>query len=394
MATYGVQNQWGGSSAPWHDGGAYVLGARPSQNVVAINVTSPDGGKTLAGTMTYAGEGPIGFRGTLTNGNNYIVQNQWGDSPWSPGGNWIIGGRNGQNVVALNVSSSDGGKTLTGTMTYAGEGPIGFRGTLQSASNEKFVVYWLGSHKNPPPIQSLPKGIDVVNLFLLNLASSAGGTTLDYTYITSQGTSWEQILSQSHAAQANGVKVCVSIIPPNSSLIWNTIPDPDTFAKNVYNLVTQWGLNGIDIDPEQGGVIDNDTFVAVVRALSKYFGPASGTGLIMSFVSYQLNNDQPVLRPCASLFDYVMLMGYFWSYQTMIQQFGQYAAVVGSQNLMFGIGGDPWQTPLSVTKQLAAWEPSGGTKGGMMEFNINDDTNYQAADAIIQILASQAKAAR
>jgi hypothetical protein len=81
-------------------------------------------------------------------------------------------------------------------------------------------------------------------------------------------------------------------------------------------------------------------------------------------------------------------MGYFWPYDTMIAEFNQYAAVVGSQNLMFGIGGDPWLTPLSETKKLAAWQPRGGTKGGMMEFNINDDTNYQAADAIIQILGS------
>lgn len=265
---------------------------------------------------------------------------------------------------------------------------------MSSASAQKFVVYWLGYHQNPPAIQSLPQGIDVVNLFLLNLASSAGGTTLDYTYITSQGTTWDEILTQSHAAQANGVKVCVSILPPNAELIWNTIPDPDTFAQNVHQLVTQWGLDGIDIDPEQGGVVDNETFVAVVQALSKYFGPASGTGLIMSFVSYQLGNDEPVLQPCAALFDYVMLMGYFWSYDTMISEFDRYAAIVGSENLMFGIGGDPWQTSLSETQRLAAWQPASGTKGGMMEFNINDDTDYQAADAIIQILGTQADASR
>lgn len=259
---------------------------------------------------------------------------------------------------------------------------------MKTASNEKFVVYWLGYHQNPPTIQSLPQGIDVVNLFLLNLTSSTSGTTLEYSYITSQGTTWEEILSQAHAAQANGVKVCVSIIPPNSSLTWNTIPDPDTFAQNVHTLVTQWGLDGIDIDPEQGDVTDNDTFVAVVQALSKYFGPASGTDLIMSFVSYQFSNDEPVLQSCASLFNYVMLMGYFWPYDIMIAQFKLYATLVGSQKLMFGVGGDPWQTPLDETKELAAWEPSSGTKGGMMEFNINDDTNYQAANAIIQILGA------
>ncbi len=265
---------------------------------------------------------------------------------------------------------------------------------MQSTSNGKFVVYWLGYKQDPPAIQSLPQGVDVVNLFLLNLAESRNGTTLNYNYITSQGMTWEDILNQSHQAQADGIKVCVSIIPPNSTLIWNTIPDPDSFALNVHNLVTGWGLDGIDIDPEQGGEIDNDTFVSVVKALSKYFGPAAGTGLVMSFVSYQISNDKPVLQPCASLFDYVMLMGYFWPYETMIDQFDQYSKLVDSSNLMFGIGGDAWTTPLDETKELASWEPEGGTKGGMMEFNINDDANYQAADAIIGILDPRSKATR
>ena len=261
-----------------------------------------------------------------------------------------------------------------------------------TTSAEKFIVYWLGYHSNPPAIQSLPTGIDVVNLFLLNLATSSNGTTLDYNYITSNGTSWNDILTQSHAAQANGVKVCVSIIPPNNSLIWNTIPDPDTFAQNVYNLVKGWGLDGIDIDPEQPAAPDQG-FVTVVKALSKYFGPASDTGLIMSFVSYELSNDTTVLQPCHSLFDYVMLMGYFWDFDMMVQQFNDYAAIVGDQNLLFGVGGDPFQTQLPEIKQLAAWEPTNSSKGGMMEFNINDDTNYQAADAIIKALSAKSAAA-
>lgn len=266
---------------------------------------------------------------------------------------------------------------------------------MTTATTEKFVVYWLGYHSNPPAIQSLPKGIDVVNLFLLNLATSANGTTLDYNYITSNGTSWATILTQSKAAQANGVKVCVSIIPPNNSLIWNTIPDPDTFALNVYNLVKNWGLDGIDIDPEQGpngSTPPNQNFVTVVKALSKYFGPAANTGLIMSYVGYQIGGDATVLKPCSALFNYVMMMGYFWDEPTMIDQFNQYAAIVGSQNLMFGVGGDPIQTSISEAVALAKWEPATGQKGGMMEFNINDDTDFKMADAIIQALPSQAAA--
>lgn len=139
---YQVENQWGGSSAPWHEGGRWLIGSRSNQNVVAIEVKSSDGGQTLNGTMTYAGEGPIGFRATISDGNNYTVENQWGgdSAPWNPGGQWIIGGRSDQRVVALQLNSSDGGKTLNGTMTYNGEGPIGFRGTVVE-NNEKLSSF-------------------------------------------------------------------------------------------------------------------------------------------------------------------------------------------------------------------------------------------------------------
>ncbi|WP_026795545.1 MULTISPECIES: hypothetical protein [Planktothrix] len=132
MALYNVENQWGGSSAPWNEGGQWEIGSRSDQNVVAINVESGDDGQTLNGTITYAGEGPIGFRATLLGNNSYEVENQWGgdSAPWHSGGNWILGSRENQNVVAINVESGDDGQTLNGTITYAGEGPIGFKGTL------------------------------------------------------------------------------------------------------------------------------------------------------------------------------------------------------------------------------------------------------------------------
>jgi hypothetical protein len=130
---YIVQNQWGGSSAPWHPGGNWVIGCRKKQHVVELKATSADGGQTLNGAMTYANEGPIGFSAILRGSNSYQVQNQWGGSsaPWHPGGTWLIGCRSNQNVVAIDISSSDSGNSLNGTMTYAGEGPIGFSGTLQ-----------------------------------------------------------------------------------------------------------------------------------------------------------------------------------------------------------------------------------------------------------------------
>lgn len=93
--------------------------------------------------MTYAGEGPIGFKAQRTGQNQYNVENQWGgnDAPWHPGGKWEIGGRDNQNVIALSVTSSDGGKTLNGTNTYANEGPIGFRGQINNSTTESYPPF-------------------------------------------------------------------------------------------------------------------------------------------------------------------------------------------------------------------------------------------------------------
>jgi hypothetical protein len=125
----------------------WVIGCRAGQNVVALNITSGDGGKTFNGQMKYAGEGAIGFRATLTQSNTYIAENQWGGdtAPWHPGGTWVLGCRPGQNVVAVNVESGDGGITFTGTTTYSGEGPIGFRSDLSAGAVYAAENQWGGS---------------------------------------------------------------------------------------------------------------------------------------------------------------------------------------------------------------------------------------------------------
>lgn len=135
--SYTVENQWGGESAAWNLAGTFVLGTRAGQTPVEFNIQSADEGKTLTGSMTYDGEGPIGFKATLTNGNNYSVENQWGgdEAPWHEAGNMIIGSRDGQGVLDLKIESKDNGASFTGAMTYAGEGPIGFKAALSSCQN-------------------------------------------------------------------------------------------------------------------------------------------------------------------------------------------------------------------------------------------------------------------
>ena len=136
-SSYAIENQWGGSSAPWHEGGTFVLGARKGQNPVDFDIASNDNGKTFTGTMTYKGEGPIGFRAIQISGNNYAAENQWGgnSAPWHPGGHLVIGARVNQNAVSLKISSSNNGSDFSGEMTYSGEGPIGVKAVISTSVN-------------------------------------------------------------------------------------------------------------------------------------------------------------------------------------------------------------------------------------------------------------------
>jgi hypothetical protein len=181
---YQVENQWGGHSAPWNQGGIFVIGGRSDQCVVALNIMSGDGGRSLTGTMTYQGEGPIGFRGTLLGSNNYAVENQWGgvDAPLHPGGQWVIGYRVNQNVIAVDVKSSDDGATLTGTMTYNGEGPIGFNATQTEATVYSVENQWGGNqapwHGGGTWVMGARAEQPVV---AVDISSSDGGATLTGT---------------------------------------------------------------------------------------------------------------------------------------------------------------------------------------------------------------------
>lgn len=128
--TYDVEIRWG--SSLWIDSPVdFILGSRSSQRVVDIDIESTDGGETLEGTIRYAGEGSIGFRAFHTGNNFYDTEVQYGGplAPWRGGGQWLIGARNTQRVVALDVSALTDNFALEGKMRYAGEGEIFFRAT-------------------------------------------------------------------------------------------------------------------------------------------------------------------------------------------------------------------------------------------------------------------------
>jgi hypothetical protein len=55
-----------------------IIGDR-DQRAVKGTAKSMDGGKSIRGTVTYQGEGPVNMEATLSSGSANTVENQWGN---------------------------------------------------------------------------------------------------------------------------------------------------------------------------------------------------------------------------------------------------------------------------------------------------------------------------
>ena len=120
MNTYHVENQWGAIARPGTMRACSSLVPATDKTPSPSTSSQRTAGTSFTGTMTYAGEGPIGFLGQPRRRPGLQRQNQWGgkSAPWHEGGQWVLGCRAKQAVVGVNVMSNDGGKSLAGRMTY------------------------------------------------------------------------------------------------------------------------------------------------------------------------------------------------------------------------------------------------------------------------------------
>lgn len=116
------------SNCQWEDSGTWILGANESP--IEIRFASGDGAKTLMGQVKFTQKGGmLGLRAVRVDGNNYSVLTKRGNDDWVKDGDWVIGGRNNHAVIKADAKSNDGGQTLIGMITYAGEGPVHFKAT-------------------------------------------------------------------------------------------------------------------------------------------------------------------------------------------------------------------------------------------------------------------------
>lgn len=118
------------SNCQWEEGGTWILGANESPIEIRFSSGKQNGGKNLMGQVKFTQKGGmLGLRADRINGNKFAVQTKKGNEDWKSDGEWVIGGRNDHAVINADAKSNDGGQTLIGMITYAGEGPVHFKAT-------------------------------------------------------------------------------------------------------------------------------------------------------------------------------------------------------------------------------------------------------------------------
>jgi chitinase len=239
-------------------------------------------------------------------------------------------------------------------------------------TNQIFMAYWLGYQQGGPPLEETPDGVSHVALaFAVTAPTSAGdGLTLDF--LTSKHNEAE-IRAGAKALQARGIKVVMSI---NGNPNWPGHPggwanlNAPVFAANVKALVMDdWGLDGVDLDNEDPGTTPGEDFVAVVRALRTALGPEA----LLSLPVYLGTNRDAYLSQVRDEISFVATMAYWLPFEDQTSMFTDYAALVGADKVVIGVsdasGGQ--STDFAEVPQLAAWNPQGAAKAGIMLWDLN-----------------------
>ncbi|MFD2743139.1 MULTISPECIES: EndoS/ChiA family endoglycosidase [Sphingobacterium] len=224
----------------------------------------------------------------------------------------------------------------------------------------QYMAWWGGFNTIHMPLDSVPDGVNIVNLFLLEL-DPRPEVALDTSHITMQDFTWADILAGAKRLQARGIKVVATIMDstpyldrsdPNSlpvqygfpgkvineAFALGAITEPEIFAATVKRrVIDEWGLDGIDFDLEEeigafgvyNATISEDrrsirydrgnisNSLAVFKALSKYFGPKSGTDKLL--IVDRGRRPMEIIPAAHEYFDYIFFQAYNWN-QAMILQ--------------------------------------------------------------------------
>jgi hypothetical protein len=266
---------------------------------------------------------------------------------------------------------------------------------LPAAPNNKIAYY---------AFDATPTGSPVVNLPLTTFANAANEVVLF------EGTAWEMadsvhygsssayiltvnphyhsyasIIADVRTLQARGVKVLMNVDDATS---WNSTTPFTTyngtgltylqFAAFVKAcVIDSLHFDGIALDVEHlGSMAANTNYTNLIKAFGSYFGPLSSNSSTTIYTAAIYDGAQAGFAigqstSVAQYLNFVEDQGYFENNTT---RFNRWAKHIGDSKTMIGVSKQ--YNSLSNATTAAAFEPTGGTKAGIMVFAGNVDSSY------------------
>ncbi|WP_161596859.1 EndoS/ChiA family endoglycosidase [Chitinophaga vietnamensis] len=196
------------------------------------------------------------------------------------------------------------------------------------------------------------------------------------------------------ALHAKGTKV---ILTGNLNLVAGATHDTSGYGKTARYImdstINKYGFDGYDIDVESTPSGQTLTDMAgVYTALSKYLGPKSGTGKLLTFDTNQSGTNS-LFRKVYTMVDYVWLQAYGRGASTLQSTWQTFSPYIKSSQFVPGFSfyeenGYPSNVWYDVTYPVngtgraydyARWEPTGAKKGGVFGYAIDRDAPLTSA---------------
>jgi hypothetical protein len=183
--------------------------------------------------------------------------------------------------------------------------------------------------------------------------------------------------------QEAGISVVLSIVGNNGTYGWSNIPEESIadFVSYLDQVFVSGGyqLDGIDIDDEYYSGLGGPSLVPVVQAMRNVFGQNK-------IISKALFNDEDVIGQLAPYLTMGGIMSYGDYAQGLEQQFEYYVSLgMKASAMTIGVNAGPVAqggsfTSVETAMELAAWQPAGGPKLGMMVWTFCQDIQQFTAD--------------
>lgn len=257
---------------------------------------------------------------------------------------------------------------------------------IPSVGNNK-VAYYVFDSGGPDhyPLTSFTDEANIVVLFegkLWELADSVHYETgwmrnVNYHY-------YGEIIRDVRILQARGVKVLMNV---DDAASWSTSTPFTTYDGIGYDYkqfaafikacaIDSLHLDGISLDIEHGATW-NESYKNLLKELGKYFGPKSSDSSSQMYIAaiYSGGAPGPKLGQSAevtSYMNFIMDMAYFSSFYVL--RFNQWANSIGNLKTMIGVLNDYFD--LAYSTSVAKWQPSSGTKAGIMVYAANNLKSY------------------